>query len=69
MKKKSLIETNPYLKDAAERKLRIARSVRTSSGVEGVKPPQKGAVCREISHRKDKKIYQKSIKPTDRAAS
>ena len=69
MKTKSLIETNPYLKDPAERKLRIARSVRTSSGVEGVKPQQKGAACREISHRKDKKIYQKTIKPTCRAVS
>ena len=37
MKTKSLIETNPYLKDAALRKKLIVRSVITSCGVEGVK--------------------------------
>ena len=36
MKQKSLIETNPYLKDAAQRKKLVARSVRSSSGVEGI---------------------------------
>lgn len=37
MKTKPLIETNPYLKDAATREALITRSVETSCGVEGVK--------------------------------
>ena len=37
MKTKSLSKTNPYLKNAAQRKELITRSVRTSSGVEGIK--------------------------------
>ncbi len=37
MKTKSPSETNPYLKNPAQRKKFIARSVRTSSGVEGIK--------------------------------
>ena len=36
MKKKSLIETNPYLKDPAEREIRIVLNVATSSAIEGV---------------------------------
>lgn len=38
MKPKSLIETNPYLKDATLRKKLVARSVRTSCAVEGITP-------------------------------
>lgn len=37
MKKKSLIDTNPHLKDPDKRKELIERSVRTSCGVEGIK--------------------------------
>lgn len=37
MKTKPLIETNPYLKNSVTRKKLIARSVRTSCGVEGIK--------------------------------
>ena len=36
-KQKPLIDTNPYLKDPAQRKRLIRRSVRTSSAVEGIK--------------------------------
>ena len=36
MKKKSLIKTNPYLKDPAEREDRIVLNVATSSAVEGI---------------------------------
>jgi hypothetical protein len=36
MKKKSLIATNPYLKDPAEREAAIALNVATSSAIEGV---------------------------------
>jgi len=35
MKKKSLLETNPYLKDPAEREARIVLNVATSSAIEG----------------------------------
>ena len=57
MKTKPLIETNPYLKNAAMRKKLISRSVRTSCGVEGIKPPS-NVIPFEIPRRKDKKIYQ-----------
>jgi len=36
MKKKSLIKTNPYLKNPAEREARIVLNVATSSAVEGI---------------------------------
>jgi hypothetical protein len=53
---KPLIETNPYLKDAATREKLISRSVRSSCGVEGIKASnQIGHI--EIIRRKDKKIY------------
>jgi hypothetical protein len=37
MQKKSLSKTNPYLKNAAERKAMLYTSVVTSSAIEGVK--------------------------------
>lgn len=55
---KSLINTNPYLKDEAKRKKLIARSVRTSCGVEGIKP-QNRVLPVEIIERKPRKIYHK----------
>lgn len=58
MNRKPLIETNPYLKDAKTRQKLIARSVRTSSGVEGIQE-KTGKILRfEIPHRKRKKIYK-----------
>jgi hypothetical protein len=36
MKKKSLLETNPYLKDPAEREAGIVLNVATSSAIEGI---------------------------------
>ncbi len=59
--RRPLIETNPYMKDAAIREKLISRSVRTSCGVEGIKAPSLGAVRFEIPRRKDKKIC-KTIK-------
>lgn len=56
MKTKPLIETNPYLKNPKIRGELIARSVRTSCGVEGIKLAPK--VKFEISDRKIKRIYQ-----------
>lgn len=64
MKIKSLIETNPYLQDAAMREKLVARSVRTSCGVEGINLKQDTKLP-EINHRKEKKIYKhiKQIAP------
>jgi hypothetical protein len=58
MKTKPLIETNPYLQDAAMRAEFIARSVRTSCGVEGIEP-KNGKIFQFDIPRRDKKIYQK----------
>ena len=58
MKTKSLIETNPYLKDAAQRKKLVVRSVRTSCGVEGIEPKAANTRIVEIKNRSVKKIYK-----------
>lgn len=58
MKTKPLIETNPYLKDAVTRQKLIARSVRTSCGVEGIKARKEKVTRFEIPRRKDKNIYK-----------
>lgn len=34
--KKALLETNPYLKDPAKRTRALARSIETSSAIEGI---------------------------------
>lgn len=69
MKTKSLINTNPYLKDPAKREMLIARSVSTSGGVEGIKPIEDDELPGiKIIHRKDKKIY-KLLKKTAPAKS
>ena len=58
MKTKSLIETNPYLKDPAKRQELIDRSVRTSGGVEGIKVVGRSKSEHiEIPRREGKKIY------------
>lgn len=58
MKTKPLIETNPYLKDPAKREELIARSVRTSGGVEGIKVVGRSKSAHiEIPRREGKKIY------------
>jgi hypothetical protein len=57
MKTKSLIETNPYLKDPLLRRELVARSVRTSGGVEGILLDPSNIIEIEIPRRKDKKIY------------
>jgi len=58
MKAKSLIETNPYLQDARTRKEFIARSVRTSCGVEGVKEKSEKSLPFPITHKKQKRYVQ-----------
>ncbi len=59
MKAKSLIETNPYLKDPLKREELVALSVKTSGGVEGIKVTGRSKSSHiEIPRRQDKKIYQ-----------
>ncbi|MEK6901340.1 MAG: hypothetical protein AABX37_03295 [Nanoarchaeota archaeon] len=51
MKKKSLIETNPYLKDPLLREELILRSVISSSAVEGIRPSKEDlARLKELSN-------------------
>jgi len=46
--KKSLLETNPYLKDAAKRTIALTRNIETSSAIEGIwgKRDAKTGLCR-----------------------
>lgn len=64
MKTKTLIETNPYLKNAKLRDRLISRSVRSSCGVEGIKAASHVPI--KITNRRDKKIY-KTIKRASKA--
>ena len=43
--KKSLLETNPYLKDPVQRKRLIRRSVVSSFAVEGITLKEEGSSC------------------------
>lgn len=54
---KPLIETNPYLRDPVERLKRIARSVRTSCAVEGIRENNTSTKTIQIKSRVPKKIY------------
>lgn len=56
MKTKSLIETNPYLKDAAQRKKLVARSVRTSCGVEGIAAKGSQPRSKTRNHKKSRSV-------------
>lgn len=61
MKPRPLSETHPYLKSPAKRQQLVARSVKTSGGVEGIKIAISSKTANiEIPRRKDKKIYQSS---------
>ena len=55
MKKKSLIETNPYLKDLEMRKKLVKRSVQTSCAVEGI-----AAKTRRYRNNQSYKAYAKT---------
>ncbi|MDF3054268.1 MAG: hypothetical protein K0Q74_175 [Gammaproteobacteria bacterium] len=58
MKMKPLTETNPYLKDPVRREELVARAVKTSGGVKGIKTvgdSKSGHI--EIPRRGGKKIY------------
>ena len=58
MKTKSLIETNPYLKDPAMRKALLARSVDTSCVVEGIKIFKQEMLNINIPNHINKKVLQ-----------
>jgi len=62
MKRKSLKDSNPYLRDPEMRKKLIRRSVRTSSGVEGIKIDPNDKVKINIPSRGPKRIHKR--KPT-----
>ena len=52
---KTLIDTNPYLRDAATREMLIERSVATSCGVEGIKITSPRNI--KIPHDRTQKVY------------
>ncbi len=58
MKKQVLINTNPYLKDASNRKCLVQRSVRTSCGVEGIHKKTDEIQVFTIPSRGEKRIYK-----------
>lgn len=58
MKTQSLINTNPYLKDAGNRKRFVQRSVRTSCGVEGIYEKDDKSETFSIPSRGKKRIYK-----------
>ncbi|MEK7845716.1 MAG: hypothetical protein AAB257_01995 [Nitrospinota bacterium] len=63
MKKKPLIETNPYLKDPILREEMILRSVISSSAIEGVRPSKKDmARLKELAAMRNAKLNQKRKK-------
>ena len=60
--KKSLLETNPYLKDASKRTKALARNVETSSAIEGIRVKRDAVTGRFISQSKAPKATEKSAK-------
>lgn len=60
--KKSLLETNPYLKNPAERDKALARSVVTSSAIEGIRVTRNAKTGQFVAQSKDLKHSAKSVK-------
>ena len=60
--KKSLLETNPYLKDGAKRTKALARNVESSSAIEGIRVKRDAASGCFVSQSKDLKIPVKPSK-------
>lgn len=60
--KKSLIDTNPYLKDPEMRKKLVKRSVRTSCAVEGIAAKTDETKTIIIKKGTAKRIYQTNKK-------
>jgi len=60
--KKSLLETNPYLKDAAKRTMALARNIETSSAIEGIWVKRDAKSGQFISQTKSVKSPAKATK-------
>lgn len=58
MNKKSLMYSNPYLKNEQERERLVTRSVNTSCGVEGIRQEVGENQVFKIPSRGEKKIYR-----------
>ena len=52
MKKKALVDTNPYLKDRSKREAAILRGVVSSSAIEGIDPKKLYHYLANIKERK-----------------
>ena len=64
---KPLIDTNPYLKDPETRRRLIARSVRTSGGVEGIYIKGSSLTNLKIPRIKKKRLEKLLLKRTPQA--
>ncbi len=60
--KKTLIETNPYLKDACKRTKALARNIETSSAIEGICVKRDATSGRFVTQTKKLKAPEKSSK-------
>jgi hypothetical protein len=60
--KKSLLETNPHLKDASKREKALARNIETSSAVEGIWVKRDAVSGHFVSKTRDIKAAVKSSK-------
>jgi hypothetical protein len=60
--KKSLLESNPYLKDAAKRTVALTRNIETSSAIEGIFVKRDAKSGQFISLKKSLKTPVKTTK-------
>jgi len=60
--KNSLLNTNPYLKDAATRNKAMTRNVVSSSAIEGINVKRDTSSGRFISNTKDERTSIKEVK-------
>ena len=60
--KKSLLETNPYLKDSAERNKALVRNVVSSSAIEGIRVTRCASTGQFVAQSKEVKHPAKSSK-------
>lgn len=60
--KKSLLETNPHLKDASKREKALARNIETSSAVEGIRVKRDTVSGGFVSQTRDIKDSEKTSK-------
>lgn len=60
--KKTLLETNPYLKDRAKRNQALARNIESSSAIEGIRVKRDAASGRFLSQAEKLKSPEKTGK-------